>query len=87
MSCQVTMDEVNEGLQRLNLRPPVWLTPEDWAAVTCQERLCFAPGVLDLHGWRAICRQQLHLQVRPRAFILFIIIACMMCVVCGVVCV
>ena len=51
------------GLERMDLTPPVRLSPTDWHDITSKGRLCNEEGELTRAGWHRVCHSQLSLHV------------------------
>ena len=60
-SGSVDKTEFKEGLHRMKLHPPIYISDEDWMNVTEQEQLCDSNGQIDLHRFRLIIRRQMKL--------------------------
>ena len=52
-------DDVNQGLQRLDLAPHVYVSVDDWLSITELGALCDRCGMLDRASWRRVCWSQL----------------------------
>ena len=56
--------ELNDGLRRLKLDPPICLSDDDWENITEKESLCNAKGELEEEHFMLVIKEQLKAQMQ-----------------------